>query len=943
MPIEASDFGAFFFELHGRRPFPWQNRLAERVCGGDWPDVIDLPTASGKTSSIDIALFALACRESSPRRIFFVVDRRIVVNEAYLRMTEIAGKLKRADGGVLLRVADRLRELAGGKDAEPVEVVEMRGGIYRDESWVKTPLQPTVVASTVDQVGSRLLFRGYGLSNNAWPIHAGLIGNDSLILLDEAHCSRAFAQTLQAVRHYRGANWAEDAVGKGFSAVEMTATPSSPGKSVFVIGDDDKTPECLGPRIHASKPTRLAVSKNRPRDLQKLAENLCDEALKIAAEVPRARRIAIMVNRVATARYAYRKLSVAGHDVDLLIGRMRPYDRDNLVRTRLDALKSGMRRSTEGPIRFVVSTQCLEVGADLDFDVLVSECASIDALLQRFGRLNRLGDFETARGCIVVGAGQIEAKDDPVYGDALADTYKWLNVVAAGTEEIDMGIEAPRGASSTVAQRLKEMAEEDREKLRLRYPDAPVLLPAHLDAWVQTNPQPACEPLVELFLHGPERGEADVQVVWRADLDLYEPEDWADVISLSPPVTAEALAVPISAFRRWFWGDAPDPADSDLEGGPVSPDSRQEKVARGPAILWRGEESKVLTAANEIRPGDTVVLAESMGGVEELGHLPAGAAIDCGDISRFRSQRRLSLRLHPDLKWLSGHVRVRMGELLNEEKLDIPAIRDALSSYRQELPGWCGELIDVAAALPARELQLDLYPDEKGCILSARHVIQPRDDEGTDETSRSEAVVLERHLTNVEAAIGDLASLLGEKTEECKWAARFHDYGKADVRFQALLRNGDMLAAQFAPRPLAKSDSFPLSPEEGKKRRRRIGLPDGFRHELLSLLFAEDAMEGESATWDLGLHLIAAHHGRCRPFAPVVFDEAPTDIEFGGAALTGSVAKRRAAHRLDSAVADRFWNLTRKHGWWGLAYYEALFRLADWAASAAEAAEGTPK
>lgn len=49
----------------------------------DWPRVIGLPTASGKNAIIDIAVFALAVRAPEAcRRIGFVVDRRVAVDEA---------------------------------------------------------------------------------------------------------------------------------------------------------------------------------------------------------------------------------------------------------------------------------------------------------------------------------------------------------------------------------------------------------------------------------------------------------------------------------------------------------------------------------------------------------------------------------------------------------------------------------------------------------------------------------------------------------------------------------------------------------------------------------------------------------------------------------------------------------------------------------------------
>jgi CRISPR-associated endonuclease/helicase Cas3 len=90
-PLTIADFERFFRELHddkgvSRPPYDWQARLAEKAISGNWPKVIDLPTGSGKTACIDVAVFALACQASweksartAPRRVFFCVnpgDRR---------------------------------------------------------------------------------------------------------------------------------------------------------------------------------------------------------------------------------------------------------------------------------------------------------------------------------------------------------------------------------------------------------------------------------------------------------------------------------------------------------------------------------------------------------------------------------------------------------------------------------------------------------------------------------------------------------------------------------------------------------------------------------------------------------------------------------------------------------------------------------------------------
>jgi len=74
----------------------------------------------------------------------------------------------------------------------------MRGGVVREDEWVDNPAQPAVITSTVDQIGSRLLFRGYGPGRLCQSVHAALVGCDSLILLDEAHCAVPFMQTAHA-------------------------------------------------------------------------------------------------------------------------------------------------------------------------------------------------------------------------------------------------------------------------------------------------------------------------------------------------------------------------------------------------------------------------------------------------------------------------------------------------------------------------------------------------------------------------------------------------------------------------------------------------------------------------------------------------------------------------------------------------------------------------
>ena len=190
--LTADDFPAFFRAVHGVDPFPWQTRLLRDWVAGSrgWPSVLDLPTGSGKTAALDVAVFHLAMEAQkgaarrAPVRIAFVVDRRLVVDDAFSRAQKLEKAASSPGTAIADRVAAALRSLAGEK-GPPLLARRLRGGAPREDDWARTPNQPTILCSTVDQVGSRLLFRGYGISDRMKPVHAGLLGSDCLVLLDE--------------------------------------------------------------------------------------------------------------------------------------------------------------------------------------------------------------------------------------------------------------------------------------------------------------------------------------------------------------------------------------------------------------------------------------------------------------------------------------------------------------------------------------------------------------------------------------------------------------------------------------------------------------------------------------------------------------------------------------------------------------------------------------
>jgi CRISPR-associated endonuclease/helicase Cas3 len=953
MNLRVDRFEEFFRACHKHTPFPWQTALTDKVLAEGWPSAISLPTASGKTAVLDIAVFALACeatdgvaRGTMPRRIALVVDRRIVVDDAFRRALRIRDALCNAKSGILRDVADALKTLGGEL---PLDVAQLRGGIYREDRWARTPAQPVILCSTVDQVGSRLLHRGYGLSSAMWPVHAGLLGNDCLIVLDEAHCSEPFRQTLEWVEKFRAK--AGQPLTSPFKTVTMTATPRSKEAPYVLTTADYGHPE-LKKRIEARKLAALHVCGKKDAEFAKKAL----EQVRALAEP--GRTTLVVVNRVNTAREIrdlLGKTKEFGETTILLTGRSRSLDRDRMLKQWEHRLMAGRKRAdvaAEPPL-VVVATQCVEVGADLDVDALVTECCSFDAIRQRFGRLDRLGELGETHAAILVRDNQAEDEpdDDPIYGKALSRTWQWLAEQKGDAKDIDLGIAALDGMPDRPGRLPNDRSERAKllEPLTAPTADAPIVFPAYCDLWAQTGPEPAVSPEPAIFLHGPQRGEPEVRIVWRADLD-GDAATWADIVSLCPPVSGEAMPLPISLARKWLTGELAEAQDTgDVES--ARSDDEDSRKQREPTIMrlvlrWRGPDgSEIARKPGDIRPGDTLVVPVTYGGCDAEGWNPkARTTADAGDEARIRARRPAVLRLHPAMN--SPESLAQWGTFRDEEWSEdadeqLERLRQGLEEVRTDER--IGKVCDLLLRAGKR-MRIHPHPSGRGLVLSCDlrpEAVDAPDFSDEDDTAAHGGgnVKLGPHLADVEKRVREMLKDSGLSVgivEDVALAARFHDVGKADPRFQALLAGGDRGRA-IRGGLLAKSARMPTDRATLAEKREASGYPIGGRHELLSVRLVESAptLLDKAHDKELVLHLIESHHGHCRPFAPVVFDDKPPTVrvppDVAGVAM--AFDKTTGLERLDSGVADRFWNLVRRYGWWGLSYLETCLRLADHRAS----------
>ena len=903
------DFDLDFKTLTGHPPFPWQRRLFDCwLSKGKLPPAVDIPTGLGKTAVMALWLLAHARGAPLPRRLVYVVDRRAVVDQATEFAEALCEKLKCTE-------LEPVRQGLGIDEELPISTLR---GRYRDNrKWLENPAALAIVVGTVDMVGSRLLFSGYGVSRRMRPYVAGLLGCDTLVMLDEAHLARPFCRMLQTIEKERSDEkecsmfsgpLASQGLPPPFRVLPLSATLCGE-EEPFRLCSEDWEHKTARPRLEAKKTLTIENLESGGKRDDSLAEALAERAWKLAQEgtetTGRPPRIAIYCDRRTVAEKAeaglQKRIKEGGSEAEtiLFVGGRRVYEREKAAEKLKEyGLIADSSPSKNIPV-FLVATSAGEVGVDLDADHMVCDLVAWERMVQRLGRVNRRG---AGRAWVLV-VDQSPPEEKTSGKDGIA-RHEAVRKLLANLPQTETGGHDASPAALTRFQ--KNIAPEELEQAstaRLLYP---ALSRPLVDAWAMTSlAEHTGRPEVAPWLRGWVDEDPQTTVAWRRCLPLRFESFEKHSLNLAPKQDIEAF----------------------FEAAPLQNDELLE-TETWRVVEWLKKRSRKLAKTldwegNDVEAADGLNLLQPLDQDTPIAFLLSGS----GRIEGNLEEASLSLRKAANLphEWkqkLAGRrlvVDARLGGI--EEGLlshdcntyastieDNWGRPDATPTLRIHLLKVGDPENHEKNMQKAREIPYLVLPEGKTIV---NLIVEKRLDTPTDEDTRAIAAknqTLDEHQqwAACEATrIADALRLSDDDRALLVAAARHHDDGKGAPRWQ------DAFNAPREGGPYAKTTRPP-----------NLHKLNGYRHEFQSVLDAENAgLEGVAKTdprFDLALHLIAAHHGHARPTIAIA----------GCDSLLPTAAASRAHE-----IAMRFARLQRQWGPWGLAWWEALLRAADQRAS----------
>lgn len=945
------DFPTAFQQLTGKEPLSWQSRLFEHFASGVLCDAIDLPTGLGKTMVMAIWLIARRVNTKLPRRLIYVVDRRTVVDQA----TDLAQRL------VQRPITKWMHDAFNG---EPPAISTLRGRLADNREWSRDPTRPAIIIGTVDLIGSALLFSGYRSSFKRRPLEAGLLGQDSLLVLDEAHLSKAFEKLLMSIADLQKSN------GVPMHVIRMSATSGAATNGKIFRLDTDPNSKTFdlwskienGTEINPIRQRYEASKKLIVKESTNVVDFIADAAGKIAADKPGS-RIVIFVKSpkdVDAVRKALLKKDKSRESkIAQLTGTMRGFERDRLVDIEMPIQESDHeRRIMQRFLRpdndashgecFLISTSAGEVGFDFNADHLVGDAAPLDSWIQRLGRVNRRGDGDAIVILVKKTGPPNESKFDEacrVTSNLLTDGMD-VSPKALDSLRLDYWKRVPVSELKLLPRAVGEI--NFRKHCQERgiavlqtsahtpEPKMVELTDILLDAWSMTSitePVPG-RPEVSPWLRGIAEWEPpQTTIAWRAELDLdgfadLDIDDVVEWFDTHRVLTHETLSVKTNDAATWFkqrWAILPEARQREFDKLPSVIDRAGTEVVPLGEVISR--LSRKTGDADAFLRGAEVVVPASFGGI----------------------RRGVGLLDHTEPKLDKAEEKNPPAEqeaILNARRESID-VADVRGRYREKVEKpengkAVSTALDPKAVKPAKYARypLELEADDDKVVRLFSYVLRSEKQE-----YGSQKQTLVQHVHAVRKAVDHILSRLSFPKDiepivklAAQLAADWHDHGKNREFFQRTVGGTPTHSVEQwqAQKKLDDDDTHQCLGKSGGRHR---GKPArGYRHEFGSLREFVDAFNARKLlddagkpisqdVFDLAMHMIATHHGRGRPHFPK------------GGFDPGCEMRSDEIH---TETVQRFARLQRRYGWWHLASLENLLRCADALASADQEAEDDP-
>jgi CRISPR-associated endonuclease/helicase Cas3 len=822
----AFEFSKTFTEItqaldasgRGYPPYQWQVDLYHEWRQNKFRPIA-IPTGLGKTSVMLVWLLALASQAAEapasirlPRRFVYVVDRRTVVDQS----TDVAeGLLLWLDANPKHPVTLALQSLSSDTHLhawKPITISTLRGERADNGDWKRDPARPAIIIGTVYKIGSRLLFWGDGDGRTRRSMHAGLLGQDVLLVHDEAHLSPAFGQLIRQVRRIQQ----EHPQLKPFQCVELTATPSSEDVEALRLPEADRSNPVARQRLCADKSLNLRELDQDAKPADKRAV-IVEQALSYADQC---KTVIVYVTSPNDASSIARALqqSVKLCETRLLTGTLRGHERDALTQSRL--FRKFLRKIPVDQTAYLISTSAGEVGVDMDADAAIFDLCRLDSFIQRAGRVNRSGgDERTATITLIYAAsdftkfkkGSPPEIDDP----RRLKTLELLQKLPRKGDGFDVSPQA--------LGRLIDHAEYRKASAPL--PRMRPLESYLLDTWAITEPKPRVGPEVSPWLRGITNYDPpQTTLVWRNIPDFSGDND--------NKASARWLsALPIRAAERATLRN--DRAQKLLE----VLGSRLDSTATAMPIAVITQRTGIVLLPLDKLPNNlaeaTVILPICWGGLSPMGIPDASSRSPVADVADQPGVRERWALICTDTGWSAtrGEQSVELrADSFDHAVKELEDNRDLRTVWMDLRRGDSSDSADISSA--------QLY-------LIKRRPALPSDGEAGAQAVKTQLLGI--HLDLVAKSAHAIAQALGLDAalrDKLTAAGAAHDRGKARPWWQ-------QAAGNFTDEVLAKCYG-----RHAQWRRLR-----GYRHEFGSLLDLLD----EGLDDDLVLHLVASHHGRSRP------------------------------------------------------------------------------